>query len=86
MTNIDIDLRVIEVSTEEKVTADHYARSALAGLAVDGSHVALVLCQPGVHVLAERPDQRKVGRVVIVKRKVLRKKKLRNLNKFLDYN
>ncbi len=83
MTNIDIDLRVIEVSTEEKVTADHDARSALAGLTVDGSHVALVLCQPGVHVLAERPDQRKVGRVVIVKRKVLRKRKFTKSEKVL---
>ena len=45
------------VSAVEEVAADHDARPALAGLAVHGGDVAVVLRQPGMDVFAEGTDQ-----------------------------
>ena len=40
--------------------------SSLAGLAVDGRHVVLVLPQPGLHVSAEGENLAELGRGVII--------------------
>lgn len=55
-----------ELATVEEIGADHHSGAALAGLAVDGRHVIVVLAQPLVEVLAERLDELQLGRVVVL--------------------
>lgn len=62
---------IVRGAAEEQVAADHDAGSTFSGLAVDGGHVACVLRQPIVNILAKWTDQGKIWGVMIVKGKVL---------------
>ena len=58
-------LGLLELAPVQEVGADHYARAALARLAVDGGHMIVVFAQPLVQVLTEGLDQLQLGRVVV---------------------
>lgn len=59
-----------ELPAVQQVGADHDARAALPGLAVDGGHVLLIAAQPRVQVLAEGLDQLQLRRVVVLEREL----------------
>lgn len=61
-------LGLLELAAMQQVGADHHAGATFSRLAVDGGDVQLILAQPLIQVLTERPDQLQLGGVVVLER------------------